>query len=84
MPWRNVKTHKNRESGGRRARGTLLLFIGQLGKVLMKKRLRKIKIRQKSWARAFLASEAACAKVLRQHYAWYVGGTALKLMKQAK
>lgn len=44
MPWRNIKTSKrNRESGGRRARGQLLLFIGQLGKVLMKKRLRKIR-----------------------------------------
>lgn len=74
MLWINIKTSKrNRESGGRRSKGQLLLFIGHLGKVLMKKRLRKIKeIRQKSWARAFQATETAYAKILRQHKAWHI------------
>lgn len=43
------------------------------------------KVRQKSRAIAFEATETARAKVLRQHCAWQVGGTAEKpvMLKQS-
>lgn len=82
MLWRNIKSsQRNRESSGRKTRGTPLFFIGHLGKVLMKKRQKHKKVRQKSWARAFRATETVCANVLRQCYAQHVGGTARKPME---